>query len=1421
MLTSTKYLFLFVLCSLLFSTGGQAQYWMQKGGSLTVDEGYDIGVDGSGNTYTVGYFTGSASFGSTTLNSAGGTDVFLVKTNNQGVYQWAVKAGGSGADRGTSIKVDASGNSYITGYYNGTASFGSTSITSEGLQDIFVAKYNASGALQWVSSAGGSLADAGSGVSFDNSGNVIVTGDFRDSASFGSTTLVSSGGTDAFISKLSSTGAFLWTEHGAGINSNRGIDVDCDNSGNIYAIGQFSGTITFDVTHTNTMFNVVYVIKYNSSGSEQWFRIIGAGNSNIANSIATDASGNSYLTGDFTGTTTFFGSTNTNLSGNYTNCVFVAKYNSSGALQWASSSSSDSDLSSRSVAFDGSGNAYIAGHFGCRLDDYSDEYGEGIFNSVGYNDVFVSKFSNSGSWEYSRHAGGKADDHAFGVDVNSNGNIHYTGSFTGNLNIPTSSNFIGSNLNNWTEADCSGNSPYCDDANYGDFHRMSSAGNLDVVIANCFDPDREPYDYYKRSGSSCIRDVTSVCINNGCPDTASACQLVSLQAYPDLCTNIGPNLSYQWSSNSQNSNANISTSGTHWVIESSEDGCFSTTDSIEVIVLPPPPKPTISDDVVVNTNAQVPQQIEICGPDSVLLTGGGFGSSSFTWTGPGLGSGSTDNPLQVTESGTYNFNVTDSNGCFNSTSVIVEIYDPLDSFILAMNAPDSVTICENEIFEVWIYDSVQNPNGDEICLNQMSYNVNTTWVLTPSIPASEQCETTLGIAPQDSGYLTIDATFIRYTPCDTDTHYVSHTLYITVLPKPQITPFFLTLDGSHFYCPGDSIDLNVTGGPNYLWNGENINGSTDSTVTVWTTGFFGVQSSVSETNSFGCTNSYTASLNWCVDEKPQPELDANSTLICPGDSVALTCSHLNTGDPCYLGIFSGDYHWEGPSGPIATNAQTIYVTEPGSYYCIFNDGDSCDLQTNTVTLSQYATPQLLATGDLVLCDGDSISISVVSNAGSLIEWQSPLSGSGTMQTVHEPGTYTCKITACGIETFASIVVLAAEVSASILGDTHLCDIDTTVLHANPGMDTYTWFPGGQTSDSIIITQAGQFVLVTTDTNDCMAVSDTFHVLQGQDTAKVTLDGYPVFCVGDSIVLHGSSNMSNYLWTPGGDTTQNLITYTPGTYTLSTLDTNDCPSAAAPVSVTSPSTVAPFNIEGDTAFCEGGYVIFNATGKGFVSYTWSPDTVLGKTLFIQESGTYALTTIDTFGCVAHSNKVSVYVEPSIKSAPQVSDTIICRGNAVTLEATADVGEIRWYDDTGTELLETGPSYTTPVLSHNALYYVWSALSLCESKNVPVLVEVQNCENINVPNVLTPNGDGINDVWRVALEEHTCFNCYIYNRWGELIFTSNYINMGWDGRVTNTDDLAAEGVYYYIVDYCRYDGSEAQQRGVVHLMLGGKR
>ena len=231
-------------------------------GGINSDIGNSIAVDGSGNVYVTGYYQGTATFGGIAKISVGSNDIFVAKYNSSGNMQWVQSAGGPSIDIGQSIAVDGSGNVYVTGYYNGTATFGATTITSAGSSDIFVAKYNSSGTLQWVQSAGGTNADSGYSIAVDGSGNVYVTGYYYGTATFGATPITSAGGGDIFVVKYNNSGSVQWVQSAGGTNADSGKSIAVDGSGNIYVTGYYYGTATFGATSiTSAGFSDIFVAR--------------------------------------------------------------------------------------------------------------------------------------------------------------------------------------------------------------------------------------------------------------------------------------------------------------------------------------------------------------------------------------------------------------------------------------------------------------------------------------------------------------------------------------------------------------------------------------------------------------------------------------------------------------------------------------------------------------------------------------------------------------------------------------------------------------------------------------------------------------------------------------------------------------------------------------------------------------------------------------------------------------------------------------------------------------------------------------------------------------------------------------------------------------------------------------------------------
>ncbi|GAB3171668.1 SBBP repeat-containing protein [Telluribacter humicola] len=406
-----------------------------RAGGPTADAGLDIAVDQSGNTYVTGYFTGTATFGSTTLTSNGASDIFIVKYNNKGEVLWAHRAGGPLDDGGYGIAMDEQGNIYVTGYITGTATFGPQSLTSAGSSDIFISKYNSNGEVQWVRSAGGSGSEQGLDIAVDKSGNPYVTGSFIGTATFGSTSLTSRGSSDAFIARYNSNGDVLWAQQAGGTSFDSGGGVAVDESGNAYIVGTFTGTATFGaftltaVANSRATDSNLFVVKYSNTGEALWARQEG-GMGSYGSGIAVDGSGNVYVTGAI-----YIGAFNSE--------IHFAKYTTNGEMQWSRFIGTMGGTEYGSdIAVDISGNVYLIGRTESSRISISPISSSAVGLEIdlihyGSYDIFVAKFENNGDLNWARSAGGSGNDHGSGIAVDEHGAAYTTGSFLGTATFGT------------------------------------------------------------------------------------------------------------------------------------------------------------------------------------------------------------------------------------------------------------------------------------------------------------------------------------------------------------------------------------------------------------------------------------------------------------------------------------------------------------------------------------------------------------------------------------------------------------------------------------------------------------------------------------------------------------------------------------------------------------------------------------------------------------------------------------------------------------------------------------------------------------------------------------------------------------------------------------------------------------------------
>lgn len=326
------------------------------GNSGSTDPGRGIAVDSSGNVYLSGV-----------SNASGTNDLQIAKYNTSGVIQWQRTLGGVTDETNFGIALDSSSNLYVCGYSN-----------VSGTYDALIAKYDTSGTIQWQRRLDGGSGDTlAISVAVDSSSNLYVLGYATVSSANG-----------FLIAKYNTSGAIQWQRRlSGGGNVGRGVSVD--SSGNVFVTGYATFT-TGDLQ----------IAKYNTSGTIQWQRRLGGvpGASELGYSAAMDSSGNVYVAGF----TTAFGGAN----------FLIAKYNTSGSVQWQRSlGNNSSNIIAVGVAVDSSANVYVVGQS----------------NASGTNDFQIAKYNTSGVIQWQRTLGGSGSDVGNFVAIDSFGNLYVVG----------------------------------------------------------------------------------------------------------------------------------------------------------------------------------------------------------------------------------------------------------------------------------------------------------------------------------------------------------------------------------------------------------------------------------------------------------------------------------------------------------------------------------------------------------------------------------------------------------------------------------------------------------------------------------------------------------------------------------------------------------------------------------------------------------------------------------------------------------------------------------------------------------------------------------------------------------------------------------------------------------------------------------
>jgi len=355
-------------------------------------------------------------------------------------------------ERGRAIAVDASGNTYLTGSFQGTVDFdpgsGAVNFTTNGNSDVFVLKLDPNGNLVWAHAFGNTGRDDGRGIAVDSSNNVYVTGSFEGTVNFstsgGATNLTSHGLEDVFALKLDGAGNLVWAREVGGSDIDQGLGIAADASGAVLVTGFFGDTVDFNPN--GGTFNLssagigdAFLLKLDTDGGFMGVRSFGGTSEDEGFGIALDGSGNVYLTGFFSGTTDFDPGpgTLTLTSSGASSDIFVLKLTPVGTLVWVHGFGNTGVDIGEGITTDGTGTVYLTGLFQGTVDF---DPGLGTANLTGNNKVveggaFALALDTNGNFVWAHSLVGAGPDEGTSIAIDRSGDLYLTGRFGGTASV--------------------------------------------------------------------------------------------------------------------------------------------------------------------------------------------------------------------------------------------------------------------------------------------------------------------------------------------------------------------------------------------------------------------------------------------------------------------------------------------------------------------------------------------------------------------------------------------------------------------------------------------------------------------------------------------------------------------------------------------------------------------------------------------------------------------------------------------------------------------------------------------------------------------------------------------------------------------------------------------------------------------------
>lgn len=1398
----------------------------------------------------------------------GNTDVGITKFTEDGIRVWSTFYGGTGVDKpnnlfyngtillvvgGTSSTDFPTMNSGIPGaYFDGTIG---------GSQDGFILAFGPLDIRIWATYFGSSTSNSEEKINdcaFDGS-RIIVVGstnsDFTDfplmpngSAYYYSTFAA----TDVFVSEFNTTFALVWSTLIRGNEGDISPYCDIDSSGRLCVVFQtystnipidntlpgsfsqpsFAGFVDFGITMFNTSRNIV------------WSTYYGGTDKDYANDIICDFNDGWLLTGS--SSSTAFPVANNISAGFYqpvkgagtSGDAVILRFGNNGEQLYSSFYGGNYDDAGKGITLDSHKNLYVVGY--ARSNDLTTynpmdgSYYDPTFNStlVSNADEFLLELDSNFNMKWATYMGGEYDevmtdvrvspsDHVFAIGYTKSQNhplfdltpgtsyydsqINNNGTGNGNRDavimkfIPCPENF---NSISGLDSVCYGSADTL--VSVGGFTYAWSTGSTNDSLIQTITADTS-YIVTATHLWGCVERDTFVVKVKPLP-------VVTFTGDSSVCLNdsmhlgVSGGVAYLWENGfTTDSIAFLPAASEYLTIDVMNSFGCTVRDSIQTTVYPLP-VPLITGDITPclhdttsisasggdtylwNTSATTAAidiawnttgtfDYYVIATDANSCSDTAFFTATVTnlpefWLGndtiicdettlildPGIAgasynwsTGAVTQTLDVTTADTYSLDLADANNCHFADTIVISV-QPLP--VITFGGSD--TTC----FESSITISASAPTG------------------TSYLWSNGMTTTSVTFTPTSAGLDTISITVTDALTCaKTD----SLEFMVYPLPVPVIS-------GNTDVCKNDTLNLTVSGGTSYIWS--NSVAANNAEYSWNTVGSYTVYSVA--TDIHGCSDTAFHTAN--VLSLPEFNLGPDTT-ICDLTSITLT-----------PGITGSSYDWS-----TGASTQNIVVGTAGSYILQVTGSNGCKY-ADSILVAIQPYPVISFGGDSTVCYSHPITITA--SGGATYVWENGLNGSSITFTPTVSDTLTVVVTdiySCSSTDSVDFEVLPLPVP-SIAGITEICEFDTTTLTASGGV-SYQWSTGQSTASADVSpTVAGLMdcYVIATGANGCYDTA--YHQITVYALPVIDLGADTSICESTTLILDAGNAGAGFIWNTS-DISQTISVSVAGTYAVTVTDSHTCANSDSILIGTTPYADATIT---DVAFvCVNGSPFeFTAAETGG---TWTGDGITNPTtgqFSPAVAGVGPATVVYSIGGMCGDIDSAVievgdipFVQSTVtdETCPDLNDgTLILEISGGSAPYTSDLGGMSISDTT----FNIAPGQYILTVTDNR--------GCASTDSVTILAEDTPCGEVGfyIPNIFSPNGDLENDVLYVRSNFVESLVWHIYDRYGEKVFQSEDINLGWDGKYQGQP--VQSGVYYWYIKATMIDGTVIERNGNVTVV-----